>query len=183
MPKQEFQGQFPDEEVLLVFRRHPIVMRKGLLALLFFVVIGAFAGLFISEHSNAMTIGQVLSSFSRPLAAAFFAGFIVLFYYWIGWHYSICIITNQRFVQITQEGIFRGRSVNDIPLNRILNVNYKIRGMVETLLGFGTIIVQTLVGDFIITKVPKPAKTQTDIVTAIKESGIELDEEFKNDAS
>ena len=80
-------------------------------------------------------------------------------------------------MQISQKGIFKSRSVNDIALSRILSVNYEIHGMLETVLGFGTIIIQTLVGDFIIAKVPKTAETQADIVTAIKESGVQLDEE------
>lgn len=175
MSKQQFQGQFEDEEVLLVFHRHPIVMRKGLIALLILILVGAFAGMYLSR--NAISPGQVIVGFSRPLGISFLLGFIVMFYYWIGWYYSICIVTDQRFVQIHQEGIFKSRSVNDIPLPRILSVNYQVKGFVETLLGFGTIVVQTFAGDFIIDKVEKPARTQANIVAAIKESGVELDEE------
>lgn len=175
MAKLEFKGQFPDEEVLVVFRRHPIVMRKGLIFFMFSILIGALIGLYFSR--NAMTTQDVLSSFAKPLGYSFLIGLVVFFYSWIGWYYSVCIVTSTRFVQIQQTGIFKKRSVNDINLGRILSVNYEIIGMLETLLGFGTIIIQTLVGDFVIHNVPKPAKTQTDIVMAIKESGIELDEE------
>jgi hypothetical protein len=28
---EQFEGQLPDEEVLLMFRKHPVVMRKGLI--------------------------------------------------------------------------------------------------------------------------------------------------------
>jgi hypothetical protein len=31
MPDKYFETQFDDEEVLYVFRKHPIVMRKGLI--------------------------------------------------------------------------------------------------------------------------------------------------------
>lgn len=172
---KEFKGQFKDEEVLLVFKRHPIVMRKGLILMMIAILIGALAGMLLSR--SAETVDQFFVKFFTPVAYGFLAGSLALFYYWIGWHYSICVVTNQRFIQFTQKGIFKSRSVNDIALTRILSVNYEIRGILETVLGFGTIIIQTLVGDFIIAKVPKPAETQADIVIAIKESGVQLDEE------
>lgn len=170
-----FDGQLPDEEVLVVFRRHPVVMRRGLLAIFIGIAGGAIAGLFISRE--AASVGDLLSQFGVPVVIGLGLGLIPFLYVWIGWYYSVCIVTNQRFVQIRQTGIFKSRSVNDINLRRILSVNYEVRGMMETLLGFGTIIIQTLVGDFVIRKVAKPAKTQAEIVAAINESGVELSEE------
>ncbi|MFO0970930.1 MAG: PH domain-containing protein [Candidatus Saccharimonadales bacterium] len=178
--KRQFPGQFQDEDVLLTFRRHPIVMRKGLLIMMFALLAGAIVGLFTSK--NALTMGDFLVQFLRPIGIGLLIGAIGFFYYWIGWYYSICLVTSQRFMQIRQKGIFKSRSVNDISLRRILSVNYEVRGMLETLLGFGTIIIQTLVGDFVISKVPHPAETQAEIVAAIKESGVELDEKAEADA-
>lgn len=172
---KEFSGQFEDEEVLFVFKRHPIVMRKGLLIILITLLAGALIGSYMSR--NAITAGDFLQQFFMPVGLGFLVGMIIFLYYWIGWYYSVCIVTNERFLQLTQVGIFRKRSSNDINLNRIISVNYEIHGMLETLLGFGTIIIQTMVGDFIITKVPRPAQTQAKIVSAMKESGVTLSEE------
>lgn len=170
-----FDGQLEGEEVLVVFRRHPIVMRRGFIAVMLGLVLGALFGLWKSQ--DAATMGDLMSQFLLPILIGGLIGMVPFFYSWIGWYYSVCVVTNQRFVQIQQKGIFKSRSVNDINLHRILSVNYEIKGMVETLLGFGTIIIQTLVGDFVIRKVPKPASTQADIVSAINESGVELDKE------
>ena len=175
---KEFKGQFDDEEVLFVFKRHPVVMRKGFLILMGTVLIGALVGMFLSR--NTASVGGFFIDFFRPVVIGILFGLIALFYYWIGWHYSICIVTNQRFIQFSQKGIFKSRSVNDISLSRILSVNYEVRGIVETMLGFGTIIIQTLVGDFVITKVSKPAETQSKVVASIKESGVDLDEEAES---
>lgn len=175
MSKTEFKGQFPDEEVLFVFKKHPIVMRKGLIILMVAILGGALVGMFMSR--NVVTMGDFFIQFLSPIGYGLLIGGIGLFYYWIGWNYSVCIVTNQRFIQFTQKGVFKSRSVNDISLSRILSVNYEVHGMIETLLGFGTIIIQTLVGDFLLTKVPHPAETQSKIVMAIKESGVDLDEE------
>lgn len=175
MTKSEFPGQLEDEKVLLVFRRHPIVMRKGLLIVLVAIVIGAVVGTFMSAKTIAAT--DFFISFLRPIGIAFLVSMIPFMYYWIGWYYTLSIVTNQRFLQIHQEGIFKRRSVNDINLNRILSINYEQRGMVESVLGFGTIIIQTLVGDLIVHKVSKPADRQREMIAAIKESGVELDEQ------
>lgn len=181
MAAKKFSGQFKDEEVLLVFKRHPIVMRKGFILLMVAILIGALAGMVTTRSS--VTVGDFFTKFLTPVGIGFLAGSVAMFYYWIGWHYSVCIVTNQRFIQMNQKGIFKSRSVNDINLNRILSVNYEIRGILETALGFGTIIIQTLVGDFVIAKVPKPAVTQADIVSAIKESGVKLSEQAETSTS
>ena len=175
MAKLSFPGQFNDEKVLLTFKRHPIVMRKGLVIFMIIILLSALVGMFMS--GDAATVGDFFKEFFSPIGIGFLIGSLVMFYHWIGWYYSVCIVTNRRFLQIKQQGIFKSRSVNDINLGRILSVNYEIRGMVQTLLGFGTIIIQTLVGDFLITNVSKPAQTQASIVGAIKESGVELSEE------
>lgn len=175
MANKIFPGQFDDEEVLVVFKRHPIVMRKGLIIMMITILIGAFVGMFMSR--NTETIGGFFKEFFTPIGFGTLVGGVALFYYWIGWHYSVCIVTNQRFLQIKQTGIFKNRSVNDINLTRILSVNYEIKGMLQTMLGFGTIIIQTLVGDFFISNVSKPARTQASIVSAIKKSGVKLSEE------
>ncbi len=175
MAKKEFKGQFEDEQVLLVFRKHPVVIRKGLILFMVAILAGALIGMFMSR--NAVELNEFFMQFLVPIGYGFLIGAVLFFYYWIGWHYSVCIVTDQRFIQFTQKGIFKSRSVNDIALTRILSVNYEVRGIVESVLGFGTIIIQTLVGDFLLTKVPKPAETQANIVSAIKESGVQLDEE------
>jgi len=175
MAKPSFPGQFKDEEVLLTFKRHPIVMRKGLIIFMIIILLSALVGMFMS--GDTVTIADFFVQFFSPIGVGFLLGSVVMFYHWIGWNYSVCIVTNRRFLQIKQKGVFKSRSVNDINLSRILSVNYEIRGMVETLLGFGTIIIQTLVGDFLITNVSRPAQTQAGIVSAIKESGVELSEE------
>jgi uncharacterized membrane protein YdbT with pleckstrin-like domain len=172
---KEFKGQFEDEEVLFVFRRHPIVMRKGLVIIMITILMGALVGLFTS--GDAATMGAFFAQFFTPILIGFCIGAVALFYYWIGWYHTVCIVTDTRFIQINQKGIFKSREVSDIDLKRILSVNYEVHGMLETVLGFGTIIIQTLVGDLYIAKVPHPAETQSSIVQAIKESGVALDEE------
>ena len=76
-----------------------------------------------------------------------------------------------KFIQITQKGLFH-RSVSDINLQQIQSINYEIAGIEQTLLGFGTIKMQTYVGDFLMHDIHHPAKTQRKIVEILREQGV-----------
>lgn len=162
MSKKLFEGQHDDEEVKFVFRQHPIVMRKGLIYLGLFWIGGLLPFSYWFDQRWALYL----------LLAGFILGVFAMFYAWIGWYFTIHIVTDQRLAQINQKGLFN-RSVVDIGLEKILSVNYQIAGVQETALGFGTIVVQTFVGDLVLRYIHHPARVQTSIIKAIKDSGVE----------
>lgn len=166
---KNFDTQFDDEEVLHVFRKHPIVMRKGL-------VIGSVAWLI----GPIYTLILVYTRKNNPPSMAFFGlsllisvifGLLILFPFWINWFYSVFIVTDQRLIQITQKGLFH-KTVIDLALGQIQMVNYQVAGLQETLLGYGTIMIQTYVGDLVIHDVHHPAKIQKVILNILKDQGI-----------
>lgn len=156
-----FDDQFDDEEVLFVFRKHPVVMRKGLILGMVSIMLGTVPALVKPEFSY----------FYGGLAGGFLLGVLLFFPSWLAWYYSVFIVTSQRFIQITQKGLFN-RSVSDLGLNHIQTINYEIKGLQETLLGFGTIVIQTYMGDLFIHDVHHPAKTQKRIIEIIRDQGI-----------
>lgn len=164
-----FDDQFDDEEVLYVFHKHPIVMRKGL-------VIGLVAWLIGPLYTLALTYIHPnnppnMTFFGLSLLVSIVVGCILFVPSWIGWHFSVFIVTDQRFIQITQKGLFH-RAVADISLSQIQSVNYEVSGLQETLLGFGTIKMQTYVGDLVIREVSHPAKTQKKLLGILRQEGI-----------
>jgi len=158
-----FSDQFDDEDVLYLFRKHPVVMRKGLI----FGLLGPLIGVLPAAIHPAFG----LSVFFGGLAAGIVLGLLIFFPSWISWHFSVFIVTTQRFLQIKQTGLFT-RSVSDLSLQQIQSVNYEIAGIQETLLGFGTILMRTYVGDIVIHDVHHPAKTQKKIVSILRDLGI-----------
>src|ERR1700722_6002690 len=110
-----FEDQFDDEEVIYVFHKHPIVMRKGL-------VFGAFGPL-LGVLPTAIKPDLGFGYFFGGLILGVIVGLIIFFPYWLGWHFSIFIVTDQRFIQISQKGFFH-RSVADLALAQIQSVNY-----------------------------------------------------------
>lgn len=160
MPHKYFADQFDDEEVLFVFRKHPIVMRKALIFGLLALLLGT-TPIFFSPTYATLIYG---------LSAGFVVGLVIMLPSWIAWHFSIYIVTDQRFINITQKGLFH-RSVVDMALRQIQIVNYEVAGLQETMFGFGTIIMQTLVGDLIIHEVHHPAAIQKKLLEVLRQYG------------
>ena len=156
MPKQ-FEGQHEDEEVLFIFRHHIIKMRKGFYLLLIPFVIASIPVLVWPQN-----IDNLWFAFGG-LAL----GILLFFYHWIGWYFSIFIVTNQRLRQITQKGFFN-RSVIDLGLSKIQNISYNVPGFSASIFGFGTLVVQTYVGDLYLENIQHPEKIYTELAEAIK---------------
>lgn len=160
-PEKLFADQFDDETVLYVFRKHPVVMRKGLVIASVVILLGMIPSLIKPE----------ISFFFGGLLAGFILAFLVFFPSWIAWYYSIFIVTDQRLIQITRRGLFH-KTVVDMNLNQIQSMNYQISGLQETLLKFGTIMIQTYMGDLVIHEVHHPEKVQKTIAQILREQGI-----------
>lgn len=158
-----FADQMDDEEVLYVFKRHPVVMRKGIVL----ASVGPLIGVLPATIKPELGFGW----FFGGMIGGFILGALLLFPSWVAWNYSVFIVTDQRFIQITQKGFFH-RSVVDVGLNQIQMVNYEVAGLQETLLGFGTIMMQTYMGELLIHEVHHPAHIQKKLLGILRERGI-----------
>jgi hypothetical protein len=161
MTQKSFADQFDDEEVLFVFRKHPIVMRKGLILGLLAVLAGSLV-VFYDPSYSAFLLG---------ILGGMVVGVVIMLPSWITWYFSVFIVTDKRLIQVTQKGFFH-KSVIDMGLNQIQMVNYQVAGMQETLLGFGTIMMQTFVGDLVIHEIGHPAKIQKKLLEILREQGV-----------
>ncbi len=164
-----FDDQFDDEEVLYVFRKHPVVMRKGL-------IVGSFGLLAGPLYTLILTYGNPndppsMIFFYMSFIASLALSALLFFPSWMAWYFSVFIVTDQRFIQITQRGFFH-RSVVDMGLNQIQMVNYEVKGLQETLLGYGTIMMQTFVGDLLVHYIHHPAKTQKRLLEILRNQGV-----------
>lgn len=161
--KLDFEGQREGEELLFVFRRHIIAMRKGFYSLLVPMVIGAIPFL----------IWQDLIELLWVFVAGFGLGLLLFFYHLIIWFYTYYIVTNQRIRQITQRGFF-GKDVVELRLEKVQNISYNVPGFFGEVFKFGTIVIQTIVGDLVIRNVENPDKIYNklqDAVATVTEGG------------
>jgi hypothetical protein len=160
----DFDGQRDGEELLFVFRRHIIAMRKGFYLLMIPFVISAVPPLVWQDN---------LELFLLPIAGLAL-GLLLFSYHFIMWYFTIYIVTDQRIRQVTQKGFF-GKDVIELRLSKIQNISYNIPGLSGELFHFGTIVIQTFVGDLVIHKVEHPDeiynKLQDAVSAAINERG------------
>lgn len=178
MAYKYFKDQFDDEEVLYVFRKHPIVMRKAIVvsSIVLLLPVLYVGGLTFFRPDSPPTI----PFFFGCLILGLFLGFLVMFYSWIGWNFSVYVVTNQRFIQVSQKGLWK-RSVIDIGLDKIQTIAYEVNGFQETLLGFGTIVIQTYVGELVIHDVHHPKHIQKRMSQILRELGITANAPVGND--
>jgi uncharacterized membrane protein YdbT with pleckstrin-like domain len=155
----QFSGQRPSEEVLMVFRRHPIVMRKGFYMLLIPFLISSIPVLIWPEEIKLLFVAL----------AGLLLGLLLFFYHWIGWYFTIYILTNERLRQVIQEGLF-GKSVIDLGLNKIQNISYNVEGFSAAMFGFGTIVIQTYVGDLVLDRLHYPGHIYDKLQQAVQEA-------------
>lgn len=151
-----FDGQHDGERVIIVFRRHILSMRRGFYELLVPLLVTSIPPLIWQED---------LRLFLLPLLG-FILGLILFLYRLMQWYYTIFILTNERLRQITQRGFF-GRDVVELPLSKIQNISYNIPGFTGEVLRYGTIIIQTFVGDLVINKVENPSKIFNSLQDAV----------------
>ena len=157
--KKLFPEQHDDETVQFIFRRHIIAMRKGFYLLAIPFVIASIPFLLIPDQLWLFWVA----------IGGLGVGLLLFFYHWIGWYYSIFIVTDRRIQQTSQSGLF-GKSVIDLNLSKIQNISYNIPGFTGEILGFGTIVIQTYVGDLVIDKVEHPDKIYVKLQDVLKDN-------------
>lgn len=157
----DFEGQREGEEVLFIFRRHPIAMRKGFYMLLIPFVIS----------SVPFLIWQTLELLILPVIGLVI-GLCLFFYHYVMWYFTVYIVTNERLRQVSQHGFF-GKDVVELSLSKIQNISYNIPGFSGEFLGYGTIVIQTFVGDLVIHKVEHPDKIYNRLQDAVSNTRAE----------
>jgi len=164
--EKQFPGQHDGEEVQFVFRQHPLVMRKSLIVGLLVIVVAVLPLDFPQIYSVDWLSGLVM----KIMIGVVLAVFAAWFYRWIGWYYTLYIVTDRRVLAIRQKGFF-DRKVDEWQLDGISNVNYHIGGFQAVIFGFGDITARTYIGDLEMTKIHKPAEVHAQLVDAVKRAG------------
>lgn len=155
-----FEGQREDEELLFVFRRHIIAMRKG-----FYLLLIPFA---ISSLPVLIWQDTLWLLWSPVIGLGL--GLLLFSYHFLMWYYSYFIVTDQRIRQVTQMGLF-GKDVVELSLSKIQNISYNIPGFWGEAFRFGTIVIQTYVGDLVIRNAERPEGIYNQLQNAVAATG------------
>ena len=147
MAELTFEGQRENEKVAWVFRRHISTAKGGLFWLV--IVMG------LGYLPMVMWPGQQVMFWI--LFGATILGILGFCYSLMLWYFSLYIVTDQRIRQVVQKGLFR-KTVVDLGLDKVASISMNVPGLLAGLGNYGTIIIQTAVGDLVISKVKNVKK-------------------------
>jgi hypothetical protein len=170
-----------DEEILRVVRKHwfIIVIELAVALVLLFVPFFTLL-LFAMFPPDFFGTNFELSAYG-PLVAFILAGWTVItvmvgFATWTHYYLDLWIITDRRIILIDQIGFFN-RNVSIFRLERLQDIEYFVRGLIPTLLNFGTVRAQTagaFESNFRTSGLPDPRGLQSIIQKAMDNRMAEL---------
>lgn len=159
-----FPSQKSGEKIFLLLRRHWF-------SYIAFVIIGLIMAipiiiLFIYWIFSQPNLSPIFINIII-LAASAYLLFIVglLLYGFIDYYLDVYIVTNERIVDIEQNGFFK-RKISELHLHQVQDVNAQVKGAFATMLHYGNIHIQTA-GErenFIFKAVPNPYRISKIIV-------------------
>ncbi len=159
-------GHLPNEKIIKVIRKDIFVLFKkiflgALLALLPFFVLQIMLNSFPALLSGDLSYPLVVLGAS----AYYLFVWLFLFFSFIDYYLDIWIITNERIIDIKQEGFF-SRVISEQRLNRIQDVTSEVTGIMPTILHYGDVFVQTAGTQqrFYFHQIPNPDKIRDAII-------------------
>jgi len=134
--KVNFEGQEPEEKIILLVRRHWIT-NFGWVAIATLMIFSPFI----------LTKFFLLIAFPPPLGfAAIILWYLLTLAFVIqgslSWLFNVGIITNKRVIDFDFYALFYKR-ISDAEINKIQDVTVRVNGALRTLFDFGDVFIQT----------------------------------------
>ena len=134
-----FEGQESGEEVMMLLRKHPIIIIFKLIGLFiayFIPIIFALAFIDFILQYNLFTILLFIISIWTLFI------WIIFFYSFTMYTLDVWIVTDRRIIDSTQHGFFN-RKVSELHLSRIQDISVNTEGFIQTVFKFGDLHIQT----------------------------------------
>lgn len=144
----------PQEHIAMVLRRHWSVLTSQASVITLALVLPLLA-ILLAPGYIAVLGTPAGGAIMRLAAALWLLGlWAYAFLRWLDYYLDVWIITNGRVIAVEQRGLFH-REISEIAMDRIQNVSVEVAGPLATVLGLGTIRIQTAgAGEFTIADVP-----------------------------
>ncbi|MBI2096949.1 MAG: PH domain-containing protein [Candidatus Sungbacteria bacterium] len=158
-----------NETVVIVIRRHWWILVRPTIAFVVLLILPTTAAI------GAAYMPGLGNFFAEPLGdfvTVLYLLILLLFAFllWTDYYLDVWIVTSQRIIDIEQKSLFH-RVISEIPMKRIQDVTIEINGIIETLLKFGDLRVQTAAeGAFTIKNAPHPHEAKDKILFYLREN-------------
>lgn len=186
----DFPGKEPGEQVILLLRRHWFILFMHTTTTVLLLLAPFVLGIILRA-----TFGDLQTLTVYPfliLGLWLYLMFIWLYFFlgWIDYYLDAWIVTNERIINIEQNGLFN-RVVSEQKLYRIQDVTAEVTGTIHTLLNFGNVYIQTAaeISRFAFEDIPEPYRVKK-IVLDLHDKAVDkeierqahIEAEFQGDA-
>lgn len=143
MNLKDLPNQRPNEHVVLFLRRHWFALLVIIVAFLMLVGVPLAMGWFFQETVLAWIEHPVIGPFLVILGSMYFLSiWLFAFLEFTDYYLDTWIITNDRIINIEQEGLFN-RTASELDLAAVQDTTAEIRGVLQTIFTYGQVYVQT----------------------------------------
>lgn len=170
-------NQQTNEKIILIARRHWIVILSGIITFVIFIFGGVIGLTFVR---NLMSSHLELARYSNLIWLGFLFFFhlllILIFKFLIDYYLDAWIITTERIIDIDQKGFFH-REVSEFRISKVQDVTVEVNGILATFLDYGDVKVETAgesSTNFIFYQIPNPNKAKEIILQQLKKEATSL---------
>lgn len=157
VPRKLFTGQRDDETVMYIFKRHPWAFLRFYWFPVGLMIAAVIGGLFLATQLAALGVAVLALGIILPG--------ILMIYMYFEWRDDLLVLTDQRVVNIWHHLLRFENTINEIPLERILEVNYEIPPAhpPAQIFNFGTLSIKTAgeAANLSLSMMPNPKNIQT----------------------
>lgn len=165
----KFEGQDRGERIVLLIRRHPVVLVPSCALSLILIVAPLLLIPVLGVSGIEISLGYV--SFGVGVAILW-AMLIVSFtaFTFFKWFYSVNVVTDERIVDIDFEKLFYHK-ISETQLERVEDVSHSPVGIWAAMFDYGTVYIQTAAEqrEFEFNDVPRPRDVQDTILDLLEQ--------------
>ncbi len=167
-----FRGKRKDEEIILVLRRHWIVLIFHLVPIVFVLIGIVLLDVLASGVIEFFQLNVDPVFMSLIESFLFLIFWLGLFIVWIDYYLDVWIVTTQRVIDVNQSGLF-SRQISELEHGKIQDVTSEVKGLIPTFFRFGYVYIQTA-GEkarFVFKQVSNPVRVR-DIIMQLQKYSI-----------
>ncbi len=161
----------PDEKVIFFLRRHAIVLIGTLLLIAFMMLIPLGALIMIKLNWPELLTHELIGPSLKLLASAYYLwAWLFMFSNFVDYYLDAWVVTNDRILNIEQEGLFK-RTVSELDLLNIQDITSEVHGVLPFFFGYGDVQIQTAAeqGRFVFEQVPGPEEIRKRLLVLVEE--------------
>lgn len=163
-----------NEEVLTMVRKHWFYIVSQLVAIFIgaiipLVLLGVFLNLPPALSLSGINVGQYPAEIGFFISLWLLLSVLSAFVAWTKYYLDLWVITDRRIIAVEQEDFFH-RNVAIFRLERLQDIEFSIRGIIQTFFNFGIISAQTagpMDANFKSNYMPNPDQLQATIQQAM----------------